>query len=323
MHSVMASHLGSFGQGLSRPESVLCTRNGDIFVSHLGAVARHIRANGQSKIIGTPPAGVDFVPNGLCLMPDGALLIANVGGGGGVWRLDNKGDLAPFCLEADGVSLGAANFINRDRSGRLWISVSTRTLPRNDAYNSDVADGFLVLLVNGEARIVADGLAFANESRLTLDEQALVVCETAGARIAHFSVASDGSLNNRRVLTDFAPGTYPDGCAFDAEGYLWIASVVSNRLIRVAPDGTQQTILEDNDPAAVEAVEAARSAGKIDRQHFYEDSGNEVHALTSIAFGGPDLKTVYLGSLVMNTLRTFRSPVAGEQPNHWTYTRPF
>jgi len=165
----MAIAFGAFGGDLSRPESVICTGNGDVFASHLGAVAMHMRADGSRKVVGRPPAGVDFVPNGLCLMPDGALLVANVGEGGGLWRLDVANDVAPFCMEVDGEPLSAANFVNRDRYGRLWVSVSTRTVPRNDVYNRRVADGFIVLIADGAARIVADGLAFANESRLTED----------------------------------------------------------------------------------------------------------------------------------------------------------
>ena len=39
--------------------------------------------------------------------------------------------------------------------------------------------------------------------------------------------------------------------------------------------------------------------------------------MASIAFGGPDLKTVYLGSLAGTTLPWFRSPVAGLPLSHW------
>ncbi len=274
-------------------------------------------------MVGRPPAGVDFVPNGLCLMPDGALLVANVGEGGGLWRLDVADDVAPFCMEVDGEPLSAANFVNRDRYGRLWVSVSTRTVPRNDVYNRRVADGFIVLIADGTARIVADGLAFANESRLTEDGRSLVVCETAAGRVSRFAVGEGGDLHNRSVLTTFAAGTFPDGCEFDAEGHLWVASVVSNRLICVAPDGSQRTILEDSDPARVAAVEAARAVGGIDRAHFYDDSGRTVRALTSVAFGGADLRTVHLGSLVADRLTTFRSVVPGRRPDHWAFVRPF
>ena len=36
-----------------------------------------------------------------------------------------------------------------------------------------------------------------------------------------------------------------------------------------------------------------------------------------VTFGGPDLKTVYLGSLKGNTIPYFRSPVAGLPMVHW------
>jgi hypothetical protein len=39
--------------------------------------------------------------------------------------------------------------------------------------------------------------------------------------------------------------------------------------------------------------------------------------MASVTFGGPDLKTVYLGSLMGSRLPCFRSPVAGLPLTHW------
>ena len=41
--------------------------------------------------------------------------------------------------------------------------------------------------------------------------------------------------------------------------------------------------------------------------------------LSSVTFGGPDLRTVYLGSLFGERIATFRSPIAGAPPPHWRY----
>ena len=41
--------------------------------------------------------------------------------------------------------------------------------------------------------------------------------------------------------------------------------------------------------------------------------------LASVAFGGPDLRTVYLGSLFAQRIATFRSRIAGAEPPHWRY----
>jgi hypothetical protein len=43
--------------------------------------------------------------------------------------------------------------------------------------------------------------------------------------------------------------------------------------------------------------------------------------MASITFGGPDLRTVYLGSLRGSTLPSFRSPVAGLPMVHWEESR--
>ncbi len=39
--------------------------------------------------------------------------------------------------------------------------------------------------------------------------------------------------------------------------------------------------------------------------------------IASIAFGGADRRTAYLGSLMGTTLATFRSPVPGRPLPHW------
>jgi hypothetical protein len=46
-------------------------------------------------------------------------------------------------------------------------------------------------------------------------------------------------------------------------------------------------------------------------------AGPNLQLITSLAFGSPDLRTAYLGSLVMGTLPTFQSPVAGLPMRHW------
>jgi hypothetical protein len=42
-----------------------------------------------------------------------------------------------------------------------------------------------------------------------------------------------------------------------------------------------------------------------------------VSNLASVAFGGPDLKTLYMGGLGVEQVRVLRSPVAGMPLEHW------
>ena len=67
---------------------------------------------------------------------------------------------------------------------------------------------------------------------------------------------------------------------------MWIVSIVSNRVIRVAPDGAQQLVLEDADAAHVAWFEAAFLAGTIGRPHLDQAAGQVLKNISSLAFGG-------------------------------------
>ena len=98
---------------------------------------------------------------------------------------------------------------------------------------------------------------------------------------------------------------------------MWVASIVSNRLIRVDPSGDQEIVLEDSAPDHLAQVEEKMAAGTLKREDMQNSPSKVLKNISSIAFGGPDLRTAYLGSLGGDTIATFRAPVAGDPPAHW------
>jgi 6-phosphogluconolactonase (cycloisomerase 2 family) len=253
-------------------------------------------------------------------MRDGSFLLCHLGADdGGVYRLGRDGSLEPLLLEVDGAALPPTNFAHEDKQGRLWITVSTRTRPRALAYRNDVSDGFIVLLDRGAARIVATDVGYTNECLVHPDGARLFVNETFSQRLSTYDIAEDGSLSNKKTITEFTGATFPDGMAFDQEGGIWVTSIVSNRLIRVTEDGKQQVIVEDSNAEYLAQVEAAFIDKTLGRPHLDNIQSEKLRSVSSLAFSGPDLKTVVLGCLLGQELFSFRSPVAGVAPTHWNY----
>jgi sugar lactone lactonase YvrE len=306
---------------LARPECVLATAAGDLFTADWRGGVAHIRPDGsQTLYAGGLPGGRPLRPNGIALRHSGAFLLADLGETrGGVFELGRDGSVRPILEEVDGVELPPSNFVSEDRLGRMWVTVSTRLSPRTRAHRADIADGFIVLKDQSGVRIVADHLGYTNEAHVSPDGEWLYVNETFGRRLARFRVAADGSLSARETVTTFGKGTFPDGLAFDAEGGVWITSIVSNRVIRVASDGSQQLILEDVNEAHVDWCEQAFLAGAMGRAHMDACGGRFLKNISSLAFGGADLRTVYLGCLQGDSIASFTSPVGGHPPAHWRY----
>ena len=262
---------------------------------------------------------MDLRPNGIALASDGSFLIANLGDDGGVWRLDRAGLLTPVLTEVDGIPLPAANFVTIDEQDRIWISVSTRLFPRQQAWRADVGDGFVVVIDASGPRIVADGLHYTNEVRPDPEGKWLYVVETFGRQVRRFPIRAGATLGTAEtVFSITGNGFFPDGFAFDQDGGLWVTSLVSNRLVRFHHD-RMETILEDVNPDFVERVEQAFASRSMAAEHLGRIPGTLLQQVTSLAFGGPDRRTVYLGSLHASCLYRFRTRVSGARLPHWTY----
>jgi sugar lactone lactonase YvrE len=205
-----------------------------------------------------------------------------------------------------------------DRFNRVWITVSAATRGHSH-FTRHEREGFIVLVENGNARIVADGLTWTNEVRVSPDGSHLYVNETFAERTSRFKIKLNGALSDRTEI-NFPPGSFPDGMAFDVEGHLWVICIVTNRIIRVAPDGSFAVMLEDfNDHTVSKIVDEHRS-DRLTREQIIHTTGEKLANQSSIAFGGPDRRTIYMGSLTKDCIMAVPAPVAGEAPIHWDWS---
>ncbi|CAM2195673.1 SMP-30/Gluconolaconase/LRE domain protein [Paraburkholderia kururiensis] len=317
----------TIGTQLQRPECILAQRDGSLLAADARGGIVHIDASGEQKLV--LPANVDTaaigdgltsgsLPNGLALDAQGNVIIANIGTDR-VERLMRSGEMRVLLDKIDGRPMGKVNFVLRDSKDRLWITVSTRINPWPDAIRSNLADGYIVLLDERGARIVADGLAFTNEIRFDGREEWLYVAETTAKRVSRFRVLDNGELGPREIYGPSQLGAgLIDGIAFDAYGNLWCAMIFADRLIAIDPGGDIHTLLDDGDKNATARFDAAFATGEIVPGKIMEATGGTIAPwLTSVTFGGPDLKTVYLGSLKGQSIPYFTSPVAGLPMIHW------
>jgi sugar lactone lactonase YvrE len=203
-----------------------------ISVGPAGSVRAEAEVPGQ-------PSGTGWLPDGRMLvvsMRDRLLLRREASGEMAVHA--DLSRLAPWHLN-DMVVDGAGRAYVGDFGFDLMAGAEIRTT------------GLIRVEPDGTAEVVADGLYFPNGSVLTPDGRTLLVAETFGQRISAFDVGTDGALSVRRDWARFGPlpdttdaaeaagsgGLAPDGMCLDAEGLLWIADAVGNRVVRVREGG--------------------------------------------------------------------------------------
>lgn len=326
------SNIGRLGHDLKRPECILAQRDGTLWSADARGGVMRIEPGGAQRLIAQVPdtrfdlAGdsaarsllTGTLPNGLAFAANGDILIANFG----TDRLEcmtPAGATRTLLDSVDGKPLGKVNFVLRDSRERLWITVSTRVNPWSEAVSASLADGYIVLLDERGARIVADGFHFTNEIRLDADEQWLYVAETTAKRVSRLRVEPDGSLTRREVYGPASLGTgLVDGIAFDAYGNLWATMVFSDRLVAIAPEGDLLELMDDGNSVATAQFEAAFASGAVvPFETLLACGGTVCPWLASVTFGGPDLSTVYLGGLRSTSIPYFKSPVPGLPMIHW------
>lgn len=137
----------------------------------------------------------------------------------------------------------------------------------------------------GELNTLERGIVVSNGPCFSPDGRTLYFADTwTGLIWAYDYDPETGSASNRRTFAtvDTSSGGAADGATVDAEGYVWQALVYGGKIIRYAPDGTVDRIIS-----------------------------TPVLKVTSLAFGGPDLDTLFVTSMARPPLPRF--PKDGQQ----------
>ncbi|MDF7776394.1 SMP-30/gluconolactonase/LRE family protein [Sphingomonas sp. AOB5] len=274
------------------------------------------RAEGGSSFVDRYVNTQGSLPNGLAFDADGNFLIANFGTDT-LELMTRDGRTRTLLDSIDGRPLGKANFVTRDSKGRLWLTVTTQMVPWTRHVETMSTDGYIALIDDRGVRIVADGLCGTNELRFDPAEEWLYVAETTARKITRFRVGADGDLTHRETYGPSNVGGFCDGIAFDAYGNLWSTLIMADRLIAITPEGDLLTLIDDGDPVGNAALDKAWEEGCVTPELMAGATGTLAPWMASITFGGPDLQTVYLGSLRGSTIPFFRSPVAGQPLIYW------
>jgi gluconolactonase len=262
--------LGRLGHGLQRPEGVCVAPDGAVWASDQNRIV--VRIDVETGVVRGVGGACDR-PNGIAFDQDGHLWVPDVGADvlvevdPGSWSVTRR------LTEVDGVMFSRPNYIVVDRSNRLWVTCSTRQRDFVAAAQGGVADGYVVVVSADRrtARVVADGLLFANGAALSADGITLYVAETTGQRLVRGRI-DRGDL----LLEPFGPalGASPDGVAVDIHGGVWVTLVNPRQaVVRIDPAGTGLESVVEGAP------------------------GSALGHPTNLAFGGPDGTTLFVGSL--------------------------
>jgi len=333
-YTVDKSGIQYIGRDLQRPECILAEPDGTLWSADARGGVMRMRHDGTQDFIGqkandrfgaaSTASAADLedkftkgtLPNGMAFAANGDLLISNFGTDL-LEVMTREGDTRTLYDRIDGQPIGKVNFVLRDSKDRIWITVSTKMNPWTSAAASRVRDGYIALVDKGTIRVVAEGFYFTNEIRFDAKEEWLYIVETTGPHITRMKVAPDGSLSQREIFGPSHLGGYPDGIAFDSFGNLWCTLVMIDQVIALTPAGEQRLLLDDSIPETRKKFQDAMAAGTVTSELMMATRGTIAPWMASVTFGGPDLRTAYIGSLMGTRIPYFRSPVAGLPMVHW------
>ncbi|MGR8949867.1 MAG: SMP-30/gluconolactonase/LRE family protein [Gammaproteobacteria bacterium] len=298
------------GVGVRRPEDVVVSKGGDVWLSDQASACARIGADGGLTRVGQAGGA----PNGINIDNQGRIIIANFGGPedgrGPLQRLDpDTGQIENLVDEINGRALYGCNYPLIDAENRIWCSHSTWG-PLDSAFDGQ-DDGFIFRYdPNGAVTVVAEDIRFANGITFDHDESYLYVCETTACDVIRFEILKNGTLGppepygpklgfTNQEVQDQRPLSLEmrsqlgltDGCGFDAAGNLWVTLVLANKVVAITPDGEVVTMLSD-------------PQGKIMRNP------------TNVTWGGADLHDLYIGSVTTDYVLKFNSPIPGQPLTH-------
>lgn len=199
------------------------------FVDCLARTLLSIDASGDCR---THATFADDTPCGTGFLPDGRLVILTMFRKRLLVFADGK--LSPYA-DLSGIARGVIDDMIVDGRGRAYVSDLGFNFPPPPDRG---ADGRIILVLpDGTARVVAEGLRFPNGIAVSADHDRLVVAEMDGEAFADYAVAADGSLSFRRRIPC---GKEPDGLCLDRDGAVWVANYAEDAFVRIDADGRER-----------------------------------------------------------------------------------
>lgn len=172
-----------------------------------------------------------------------------------------------------------------DPKGRLWVGTMQNNFgPNGEEISVDRLDGSLYRF-EGTAQIMEENIGIPNTLAWSPDLKKFYFGDSLKACLFEYDFdAESGALGGKRIFYDELGRGVPDGSAIDVEGCLWNARWDAGVILRITPDGKPDRVVE-----------------------------LPVRRVTSCAFGGPDLKTLYVTSARhgLNDAELERAPLSG------------
>jgi sugar lactone lactonase YvrE len=188
----------------------------------------------------------------------------------GAWLFDPLSGALEKLAAPDGDPANRSNEARTDPSGRLWIGTMQNNIgPDGEGIAINRSSGTLsVVFPDGSSRRVLSGIGISNTLCWSPEGDILYFADTLSGVIHSYRFnARNAELSDREIFSDLKGHGGPDGSAIDEDGFLWNARWGAGEIIRFAPDGSIDRIIEV--PA---------------------------HQPTSCVFGGPDRKTLFVTS---------------------------
>ena len=191
------------------------------------------------------------------------------------------GRIEPIC-DPEGEGRFNRNRMNDgkiDRAGRFWVGTM------NDPGHEPLGTLYRIDRDGGAAPVLG-GIRVPNALCWSPDSRVMYFTDSYSHQIWAFDFdLATGALENKRIFAAIAEDAgVPDGATVDADGFVWCAHMFGSRVSRYAPDGS------------------------LDRAIALP-----VPQVTSCAFGGADLETLYIttASLRMDRAALAEQPLAG------------
>jgi sugar lactone lactonase YvrE len=220
--------LATLVDGLAFPEGPRW-HDGELFFSDMhGHRVVRVDAQGTAHTVFDLPTQ----PSGLGWLPDGRMLVVSMVDRK-VLRRELDGALEEHA-DLSHLATWHCNDMVVDGAGRAYVGNFGV-----DIYAPKVDFAPTVIMrvdPDGAVTVAADELWFPNGTVITPDGRTLIVGESGRGRLTAFTITPDGALTDRRLFAQL-PGAVPDGICLDAEGAVWSACPMSNRVIRVAEGG--------------------------------------------------------------------------------------